>query len=68
MYIDYADLLVSVGMYISAFQINKSLELMTLFISEGMQYDLMLQFPCWLIPPCIYQLSQCKTTGTRFGL
>ena len=22
---------------------------MTMFFSEGMQYDLMLQFPCWLM-------------------
>ena len=67
MYIDYADL-VSVGGYISALKINKFLELMTMFCSEGMQYNLMLQFPCQLMPHCIYQLSQLKTTGTRFGL
>jgi hypothetical protein len=23
---------------------------MTMFCSEGMQYNLMLQFPCWLMP------------------
>ena len=68
MYIDYADHLVSVGGYISALKINKFLELVTIFCSEGMQYNLMLQFPCWLMPHCIYQLSQHKTTGTRFDL
>ena len=44
MYIDYADILASVGEYISAFKINKFLELVTMFCSEGMQYDLMLYF------------------------
>ena len=42
-YIDHADL-ASVGGYISAFKINKFLELVTMFCSEGMQYDLMLHF------------------------
>ena len=68
MYIDYADLLASVGGYISAFKISKFLELMTMFCSEGMQCDLMLQFACWLMPHCIHQRSQHKTTGTQFGL
>ena len=68
MYIDYVDLLVSVGGYISVFKIHRFLELMTMICSEGMQCDLMLQFACWLMPHCIHQLSQHKTTGTRFGL
>ena len=68
MYIDYADLLASVGVYISAFKISKFFELMPMFFSEGMQCDLMLQFACCLMPHCIHQLPQHKTTGTRFGL
>ena len=68
MYIDYADLSCLVGGYISALKINKFLELMTMFGPEGMQHILMLQFPCILIAHCIYQLSQPKTTGTRFDL
>ena len=68
MYVDYADLLASVGEYISAFKISKFLELMTMICSEGMQCDSMLQFACWLMLHCIHQLSQHKTTGIRFGL
>ena len=68
MYIDYADILASVGEYISAFKISKFLEPMTMFCSEGMQYNLILWFACLIMPHCIYQLSQPKTTGTRFGL
>jgi hypothetical protein len=57
-----------VGGYISTLKINKFLELMTMFGPEGVQYILMLQFPWRLMAHCIYQLSQLKTTGTRFSL
>ena len=59
---------VSVGGYISVLKEINFFELIIMVYSEGMQYDLMLQFVRWLMLHCLYQQSQPKTTAARFGI